>query len=145
MYDIRQDLHELVDDLPEQSLWRAKNALLYCADPGQQMMTIEKAKQRAVENSRRNIQEYIKRTGRGVISSIGSGSSSTHIDGTHHTSMPAFENGKDARVHVYIHQGIPFEIIETIEISGERLIRTERITGLDEKEHVLTVELPIAK
>lgn len=107
-------------------------------------MNIEKAKERAQENARRNIQEHIKRTGRGLISSIGSGAGSTRIDGTHHSSMVAFENGEDATIHFYVCCGTPFEVIETLKMSGERLIRTERIKGIDQKEHLLTVELPVS-
>lgn len=145
MYDIRQELHDLVNDLPEHSLERAKNALLYCADPGQQMMNIEKAKQRALENSRRHLQKHAERMGGGFISGVGSGSGSTRIDGTHHSSMVAFEDGKDATVHFYIYQGTPFEVIETLEVSGDRLIRSERIKGIDGKEHLVTVELPVSR
>ena len=76
---------------------------------------------------------------------VGGGTGSTRIDGSHHSSMPAFENGKDATIHFYVYYGTPFEIIETLERSGERLIRTERIKGIDGKEHLWTVELPVSE
>jgi hypothetical protein len=59
--------------------------------------------------------------------------------------MAAFANGKAATYHLYVFRGHTFEILETIEISadGERIIRAERITGLDGHERVLTVDLPV--
>ena len=70
----------------------------------------------------------------------------TFADGNHHSSMIAFEDGKDATYHLYVYRGTVFEIIETIETSedGQRLIRRERIKGVDGNEHVLTAELPVS-
>jgi hypothetical protein len=94
----------------------------------------------------RRLREYAERTGRGFISNSGSGGGHTFADGNHHSSMVAFEDGKDATYHLYIYRGTMFEIIETIELSedGQRLIRRERIKGIDGIERVLTAELPIS-
>ena len=145
MNELRQQLHHLVDTLPEQSLEHAKSALRYCVNPEQHRMTIENAKRRALENSNRHLRAYAERMGRGFVTGIGSGGDTTNLDGSYHSSMMAFENGKDATFHLYIYRGTPFEVIETMEISddGQRLIRRERITASDGAEQILSAELPI--
>ena len=147
MADLREQLHQLVDSLPDQSLEHAKAALLYCANPEQHRMNIEKAKQHLLQTSQRRLREHAERMGQGFISGIGSGGSMTFTDGTHHSSMIAFEDGKEATVHFYVYRGIPFEITETLEISkdGKRLIRRERITANDGTEQLLTAELPASR
>jgi hypothetical protein len=146
MNELREQLHQLVDRLPDRTLEHAKTALIYCANPEKHRMTIENAKRRTKEISERHLQEYAERTGRGFISDVGSGGGRTLADGNHHSSMIAFEDGKDATYHLYMYRGTVFEIIETIEASedGQRLIRRERIKGIDGNEHVLTAELPVA-
>ena len=85
--------------------------------------------------------------GRGFVTGIGSGGDTTNLDGSHHSSMMAFEYGKDATFHLYIYRGTPFEVVETMEISddGQRLIRRERITASDGTEQILSAELPTVK
>lgn len=146
MNELREQLHQLVDQLPDQTLEHAKTALIYCGNPEKHRMTIENAKRRAKENSERRLREYAERTGRGFISGMGSGGGQTFADGNHHSSVIAFEDGKDATYHLYMCRGTVFEIIETIEASedGHRLIRRERIKGIDGNEHVLTAELPVS-
>jgi hypothetical protein len=146
MNELREQLHKLVDQLPDHTLDHAKTALVYCGNPEEHRMTIERAKRRAKENSERHLREYAERTGRGFISGIGTGGGHTFADGIHHSSMIAFEDGKDATYHLYMYRGTVFEIIETIEISedGQRLIRRERITGIDGTEQILTAELPVS-
>jgi hypothetical protein len=124
----------------------ARTALIYCGNPEKHRMTIENAKRRTKENSERSLREYAERTGSGFISGMGSGGGQTFADGNHHSSMIAFEDGKDATYHLYMYRGTVFEIIETIETSedGQRLIRRERIKGVDGNEHVLTAELPVS-
>ncbi len=124
----------------------AKTALIYCGNQEKHRMTIENAKRRAKEISERSLRAYAEGTGHGFISGIGSGGGQTFADGNHHSSMIAFEDGKNATYHLYIYRGTAFEIIETIETSedGHRLIRTERIKGVDGNEHVLTAELPVS-
>jgi hypothetical protein len=60
--------------------------------------------------------------------------------------MVAFEDGKDATYHLYVYHGTVFEIIETIEVSedDQRLIRRERIKGIDGTEQILTAVLPVS-
>ena len=147
MNNLREELHRIVDSLPDQSLEHAKLALEYCANPEQHRMNIEKAKRRLVERSQRRLREHSERTGQGVVSAIGSGGGSTLVDGDHHSSMVAFEDGKDATVHFYVYRGTPFEITETIEVSddGRSLIRRERITASDGTEQTLTVALPVLR
>jgi hypothetical protein len=145
MNDLRTRLHRLVDLLPDHALEHARIALDYCNDPEKQRMTIEKAKQRAKERSERVLRELADRSGKGFISNAGSGGGSTFADGNHHSSMVAFEDGKEATYHLYVFRGHTFEVVETIEISanGDRLIRRERITGANGNERILTAELPI--
>jgi hypothetical protein len=144
MDDLRAQLHRLVDQLPDHALEHARIALDYCNDPEKHRMTIEKAKRRVKENSERHLRKVAERTGRGFISNVGSGGGHAFADGNHHSSMVAFEDGKEATCHVYMFRGHVFEVVETIEISadGERLIRRERITGADGNERILTAELP---
>lgn len=131
----------MVDELPEQVLEHAQQALVYCAYPDKLLKTVEQAKQRVRENSLRRLRDLSERTGRGYIHGIGSGGGMTHVDGTHHSSMTAFEDGKDATYHLYIYRGVQFEIIETLEDDSERIIRRERITGPDGNEQTLTAEI----
>lgn len=146
MNGLREELHELVDKLPEPTLEHAKNALVYCSNPEKQRMTIEKAKQRAKENSEQHLRRLAERIGHGFISAIGSAAGQTFVDGSHHSSMIAFEDGKEATYHLYIYRGTMFEIVETIEISEDhqRLIRRERIAGVDGTEQTLTAFLPVS-
>ncbi|MCU1309874.1 MAG: hypothetical protein JWO20_999 [Candidatus Angelobacter sp.] len=146
MNELRGQLHKLVDELPDHTLDHARTALDYCVNPEQHRMTIENAKQRATENAKRNLREHAERTGHGFISGIGSGGGHTFADGTHHSTMTAFEDGREATYHLYMFRGTIFEIIETIEISqdGQRLIRRERIKGIDGIEQILTAELPVS-
>jgi hypothetical protein len=146
MNELREQLHKLVDELPDHTLEHAKTALVYCGKPEEQRMTIERAKQRAKENSERRLREYAERTGRGFISGIGGGGGHTFADFNHHSSMVAFEDGKDATYHLYVYHGTVFEIIETIEVSedDQRLIRRERIKGIDGTEQILTAMLPVS-
>ena len=146
MNELRKQLHQLLDQLPDRTLEHAKTALIYCGNPEKHRITIENAKRRAKENSERSLREYAERTGRGFISAMGSGGGQTFTDGNHHSSMIAFEDGKDATYHLYMYRGTVFEIIKTIEASedGHRLIRRERIKGIDGHEHVLTAELPVS-
>lgn len=116
----RDDLHRMVDELPEQVLERAQQTLAYCAYPDKLRSTVEQAKRRVLERSQRNLREFAERTGRGYISGIGGGSGFTEADGTHHSSMIAFEDGKDDR---------------------QRIIRRERVTAPDGTEQTLTAEM----
>lgn len=139
----RDDLHRMVDELAENVLERAQSALVYCAYPDKMRMTVEQAKRRALDNSQRHLREHAERTARGYISGIGSGGGTTDVVGNHHSSMVAFENGKDATYHLYIYNGTKFEILETIEESadGRWLIRQERVVGPDGSEQTLTAEI----
>ena len=147
MNNLREQLHQIVDSLPIQSLEHAKAALEYCANPEKHRMNIEEAKWRLLEKSQRDLREHSERTGQGFISAIGSGGGRTGADGNHHSSMIAFEDGKNATVHFYVYRGTPFEVIETIEVSddGQRLIRRERITAADGTEQTLSAVLPVSR
>jgi hypothetical protein len=139
----RDDLHRMVDELPEQVLERAQQALVYCAYPDKLLLTVEQAKRRVLERSRQRLREFGERTGKGYIGGMGSGGGMTRVDGTHHSSMVAFENGKDATYHLYVYRGVTFEIVETLEESpdGQQIIRRERITGPDGTEQTLTAQM----
>jgi len=146
MNDLRAELHRMVDQLPDHALEQTQAALEYCRDPEKHRMTIKNARRRAQENSDRHLRKFAERTGHGFITSVGSGGGHTFADGNHHSSMAAFDDGKEATYHLYVFRGHVFEIVETIEVSpdGERLIRRERITGADGRERILTAELPKA-
>jgi hypothetical protein len=140
MDELREQLHQLVDKLPDQTLEHARTALVYCGDPEKHRLNIENAKQRAKENSERHLRKHAERTGHGFVSGIGSGVGQSFPDGNHHSSMIAFEDGKDATYHLYVYRGTMFEIIETIEFSedGQRLIR--RFWGPPNKAGVMPAE-----
>jgi hypothetical protein len=53
---------------------------------------------RAKDNSERHLRKHAERTGRGFVSAIGSGGERSFADGNHHSSMIAFEDGKDATI-----------------------------------------------
>jgi hypothetical protein len=141
---------ELYGEFDFAYLWNASSgrytpALISCANPEKHRMT-ENAKRRVMENLKRRLREYAERTGRGFISATGNGGGHTFADGNHHSSMVAFEDGKDATYNLHVYRGTVFEVIETIEASedGHRLIRRERIKGIDGNENVLTAELPVS-
>ena len=106
MNELRKQLHQLVDELPARTLEHAKTALIYCGNPEKHRMTIENAKRRAKENSERSLRAYAERTGRSFITGIGSGGAQTFADGNHHSSIVAFEDGKDATYHLYVIVGL---------------------------------------
>jgi len=148
MNDLRQELHQLVDSLPDEpAMEHAKIALLYCANPEKHRMNIQKAKEYLVKRSQQQLREHAERIGRNFITGIGSGAGITYADGSHHSSMVGFEDGKEATVHLYVYRGIQFEITETFEFSGDgrRLIRRERIVANDGTEQMLMAELPVPR
>jgi len=102
MNELREQLHQLVDQLPDGTLEHAKTALIYCGNQEKHRMTLENAKRRAKETSERSLRAYAERTGHGFISGMGSGGGQTFADGNHHSSMIDFEDGKDATYHLYI-------------------------------------------
>ena len=113
MNDLREQLHQLVDKLPDQALEHAKTALVYCGNLEKHRVNIENAKRRAKENSERHLRRFSERTGHGFISGVGSGGGHNFPDGSHHSSMIAFEDGKDATYHLYVYRGTMFEIIDS--------------------------------
>lgn len=137
----RDDLHRMVDELPDDKLECAQRALVHCVYPEQLHLTIEQARRRVLENSKRRLREYAERTGQGFVSSVGSGGGSTNVIGNHHSSMVAFEDGKDATYHLYIYNGTKFEIIETLEDDGQRIMRGEKVIGPAGTEQVLMAEI----
>jgi len=143
MADLRTELHRLVDQLPDHAVEQARIALDYCNNAEKHRVTIEQAQRRTREDSERQLRKMAPRTGSGFISGIGSGRGHTFPNGNHHSSMVAFEDGKEATYHLYMFRGHTFEVVETIEMSadGEHLIRRERITGADGNDHILTAEL----
>jgi hypothetical protein len=123
MNELRKQLHQLVDQLPDRTLEHAKTALIYCGNQEKHSMTIENAKRRAKENSERSLRAYAERTGHSFISGIGSGGGQTFADGNHHSSMIAFEDGKDATYHLYMYRGTVFG-------SSKRLRLLKTVTDL---------------
>ncbi len=144
MEDLREQLHALVNELPDHELEHAKLALMHCRDREEHKRSVEQAKRHVQERSKRHLEEHARRLGRGMITSIGSGAGMTFFDGDHHSSMAAFEDGKDVTYHLFIFRGHKFEIIERYEMTpdGKRVVRQERIKGGNGEEQTVTVEIP---
>src|SRR5262252_6103717 len=84
----RQELHRMLDELPDDALQRTERALKHCANPAEMRFTIAQAKERVREISMRMHEEQSKRTGRGFIS-VGS----ENATGDFSSSMSAWDDG----------------------------------------------------
>jgi hypothetical protein len=140
----RQELHKIVDELPEDVLDRAEQALRYCANPAQTQFTLAQARRRVREMSLKRLEEHSKQTGRGFV--FGSGSTSrTTPTGDFSSSMTAWDNGP-ITYHLRRFSGHQFEVYERLELAtdGRKLVLSQRIVGPDGAEQLLTANMPIA-
>lgn len=140
----RQQLHEIVDQLPDGTLERAVRALEYCANPAGTRMTIEQAKERVRAMSMKSLEEHSKRTGHGFITSVGSGGSRMMPTGDFNSSMSAWDNGP-ITYHLRRFNGCQFEMYERLELAKDatELVLTQRIVGPNGTEQLLTAHISV--
>ena len=135
----------MIDELPDDALQRAEQALKYCANPGATRLTIEKAKERVGAMSMKRLEEHGKRTGHGFITGIGSGVGATMPAGDFQSSMSACDDGP---ITYYLRgfSGYMFEIYERLELAKDeaRLVLTQRIVGPNGSEQMLIANMPVS-
>jgi hypothetical protein len=140
MDDKRQELHKLVDALPDETLQGAERALKYGANPGATRVAMARVQGRAKE-ARKRLEEHAKRMGHGLIG-MRSGVGSSAVNGDFHHSV----HDGPVTYHLRCFSGCMFEVYETLELAkdGGRLMLTYRIIGPDAVEQVLTANIPAA-
>ena len=124
----RQELHRMLDELPDDALQRTERALKYCANPAEMRFTIAQAKERLREVSMsmlrmpRMSEEQSKRTG---FISVGS----ENETGDFSSSMSAWDDGP-VTYHLRRFRGYTFEMYERLELAndGTKLVLTQLIT-----------------
>jgi hypothetical protein len=131
----RESLRELVDTLPEGALESAERVLRnYQIWPPRPPIEVEEMRERVHELFRKNIEEQIARTGRGVIGSHVMGS---HFkpDGDGSASMSTSEGQTLVTFELLIFRGHRLEIEERLRMSEDNksLLYTQAITGPDGK------------
>ena len=141
----REDLHKLVDEVPEDALHRAEQALKYCINPFEQQFKIEQVKERVRERMQKNLEDHARRMGHGFISGIGSGSGMRMVTGEFRSSMTGWDNGP-VTYHLRGFSGHVFEMYERLELATERnkLVLTQRIVAPNGSEQVLIADIPVA-
>jgi hypothetical protein len=127
----RESLRELVDTLPEGALESAERVLRnYQIWPPRPPIEVEKMRERVHERFRKNIEEQIARTGRGVMGS--------HVMGSHFkpegdgsASMSTSEGQTSVTFELRIFRGHRLEIEEHLRMSEDNksLLYTQEITG----------------
>jgi hypothetical protein len=140
----RQELHKMVDELPNDVLQRAEQALKYCVNPTARQFTIKQAKEHVRAMAMNNLKEHAKRTGRGFITGLGSGGGMTMPTGDFHSSMSAWDEGP-VTYHLRGFSGYTFEMYERLELAkdGTKLVLTQRIVGPNGTEQLLTANMPV--
>ena len=139
----RQELHRMLDELPDDALQRTERALKYCANPAEIRFTIAQAKERLREVSMsmlrmpRMSEEQSKRTG---FISVGS----ENETGDFSSSMSAWDDGP-VTYHLRRFRGYTFEMYERLELAndGTKLVLTQLIIGPNGTEQLLTADMPI--
>jgi hypothetical protein len=131
----RESLRELVDTLPEGALESAERVLRnYQIWPPKPPIEVEQMRERVEELFKKNIEEQIARTRRGVI---GSHSMSTRFepDGDGGASMSTSEGQSSVTFELRIFRGHRLEIEERLRMSEDNksLLYTQAITGPDGK------------
>jgi hypothetical protein len=134
----------MIDELPEEALQRAEQALKYCANPAETRLTIGQAKERVRAMSMKCLEEHSKRTGHGFITGIGSGSGATMPTGDFNSSMIAWDDGP-VTYHLRRFSGYMFEMYESLELAkdGKSLVLAQRIVGPNGTEQRLTANMPV--
>jgi hypothetical protein len=131
----RESLRELVDTLPEGALESVEQVLRnYQIWPPRPPIEVEKMRERVQKLFRKNIEEQIARTGRGVMGSHAMG---THFkpDGDGSASMSTSEGQTSVTFELRIFRGHRLEIEERLRMSEDNksLLYTQAITGPDGK------------
>lgn len=131
----RESLRELVDTLPEGALESAERVLRnYQIWPPRAPIEVEEMRERVHELFRKNIEEQIARTARGVMGSHVMGS---HFkpDGDGSASMSTSEGQTSVTFELRIFRGHRLEIEERLRMSEDNksLLYTQAITGPDGK------------
>jgi hypothetical protein len=131
----RESLRELVDTLPEGALESVEQVLRnYQIWPPRPPIEVEKMRERVQKLFRKNIEEQIARTGRGVMGSHVMG---THFkpDGDGSASMSTSEGQTSVTFELRIFRGHRLEIEERLRMSEDNksLLYTQAITGPDGK------------
>lgn len=144
MFDVRQQLHKMVDELPDGALQCAERALRHCANPGETRLTIQRAQERARALSMKKLAEHSKCIGHGLITSVGSGNGATMPDGDLDSSVLAWDDGP-LTYHLRRFSGVQFEMYERLELAkdGTQLVLTQRIVGPKGTEQLLTTNIAI--
>jgi hypothetical protein len=144
MSDERQQLHKMVDELPDDALQCAERALRYCANLGVTRLTIQRAQERVRALSMKRLEEHSKRIGHGLITSVGSGSGATMPDGDFNSFMIAWDDGP-LTYHLRRFSGVQFEMYERLELAkhGTELVLTQRIVGPKGTEQLLTANIAV--
>lgn len=107
-----EELRKIIDELPDEALQRAEQALNYCMDLTGNKVTIEQAKARARERSRKAFEEHAKRIARGFITAR-TDVQMTMPDGGFRSSMSAWDDGP-VTYQLVGFSGCMFEIYERL-------------------------------
>jgi len=131
----RESLRELIDTLPDDALESAERVLRnYQVWPPKPHIGVEAMRERVHQLFRKNIEERIARTGRGVIGSH-SMSSSFKPDGDGRASMSTSEGQTLVTFDLRIFRGQRLQIEERLRMSDDNksLLHAQAITGPDGK------------
>ena len=131
----RESLRELVDTLPEGALESAERVLRnYQIWPPKPPIEVEEMRERVDQLFKKNIEQQIARTGRGVMGSH-SMSSRFKPDGDGGASMSTSEGQTSVTFELRIFRGHRLEIEERLRMSEDNksLLYTQAITGPDGK------------
>jgi hypothetical protein len=127
----RESLRELIDTLPDGALESAERVLRnYRIWPPKPPIQVEKMRERVHELFRKNVDEQIARTGRGVIGSYVMGSN-FKPDGDGRASMSTSEGQTSVTFELRIFRGHRLEIDERLRMSDDNkaLLYSQAITG----------------
>ena len=127
----RENLHRLVDTLPEVALETASRVLQnYQTWPPQPPADIEKMRELVKKLFERNAMEHASRTGRGVVGGYFS-RSRYRPDGDGAASVEGWEGETSVKVELRTFRGHRLELEERIRLSSDKrfLIYSQRIKG----------------
>jgi hypothetical protein len=131
----RESLRELIDTLPEAALESAERVLRnYQIWPPVPRIEVEEMRERVHELFKKNVEEQIARTGRGVMDSHVM-SSNFKPDGDGRASMSTSEGETSVTFELRIFRGYKLEIEERLRMleDNKSLLYTQAITGPDGK------------
>jgi len=140
----RQELHKMVEELPEDALRRAEQALKYCANPAETRFTIEQARERVRAKSLEEQKETARKAGHGFFTNVGSYVGGTTPTGDFNSYMSVWDNGP-VTYRLRRFSGYTFEMYERLELAkdGKSLVLAQRIVGPNGTEQLLTANMPV--